>query len=311
MFNFIFKILSIFLLLQNIASSTELNKIIANIESQIITSYELKNKIKTILVLSNQELNQDNINKTKNQAMTTLINHKLKKEEVLKFNITENKVATNNHLISISKKYKTNVVGLKKLFDDYGLNFDYYFDEINTEYSWQKLIFKLYNTKIVLDENEINKELNESLSKQEDIEEFKLAEIEILIEGNLSNSDLINQINDQISKIGFENTAIKFSTSSSALDGGNIGWINSKSLTNNIKNLIKKMNIGDVSDPIEKSNSITFLKLLDKKVLDKNNLDLKLLKNKIIERNKNELFNLYSNSYLSKLKSNAFIQIKY
>ena len=84
MFNFIFKILSIFLLLQNIASSTELNKIIANIESQIITSYELKNKIKTILVLSNQELNQDNINKTKNQAMTTLINHKLKKEEVQK-----------------------------------------------------------------------------------------------------------------------------------------------------------------------------------------------------------------------------------
>ena len=36
--------------------------IIAKVEGEIISSYELKNKIKTILFLSNQQLNQNSIN---------------------------------------------------------------------------------------------------------------------------------------------------------------------------------------------------------------------------------------------------------
>ena len=41
------------------------NKIIAKIGNEIITSYELENKIRTILFFSKKELNQDNINQIK------------------------------------------------------------------------------------------------------------------------------------------------------------------------------------------------------------------------------------------------------
>ena len=39
------------------------NKILVNIGNQIITSYELKNRVKTILILNNKELNQENVKK--------------------------------------------------------------------------------------------------------------------------------------------------------------------------------------------------------------------------------------------------------
>ena len=39
------------------------------------------------------------------------------------------------------------------------------------------------------------------------------------------------EVNNQIEKIGFEKTAIKYSMSTTSLDGGKIGWINSKSLS--------------------------------------------------------------------------------
>jgi len=51
------------------ANSSVKNVIIANVETQIVSSYELKNKIKTILFLSNQELNQDSINQNKSLAL--------------------------------------------------------------------------------------------------------------------------------------------------------------------------------------------------------------------------------------------------
>ena len=61
----------------NICSASTESKILMSVGNQIITSYELKNRVKTILILSNKELNQDNVNRTKNQALNFLINFKL------------------------------------------------------------------------------------------------------------------------------------------------------------------------------------------------------------------------------------------
>ena len=75
------KIFIIFLFFQEICllGSVE-NKIVANIGNQIVSSYELKNKIKTIVFLSKQELNQKNINLAKEQAVRLLIDNKIKFE---------------------------------------------------------------------------------------------------------------------------------------------------------------------------------------------------------------------------------------
>ena len=55
------------------------NKIILKVEDEIITNYDLKNKIISTLILSNQQINQENINKLKKQSIELLIQYKLKK----------------------------------------------------------------------------------------------------------------------------------------------------------------------------------------------------------------------------------------
>ena len=54
------------------------NTIVVKIDDQIITSFEIKNKILTNLILSNQEINQENINNLKKQTLESLIQSKLK-----------------------------------------------------------------------------------------------------------------------------------------------------------------------------------------------------------------------------------------
>ena len=49
------------------------NKIIVKINNDIISSYELKNKILTTLILANEEVNQENINKSKPLVLKNLI----------------------------------------------------------------------------------------------------------------------------------------------------------------------------------------------------------------------------------------------
>ena len=300
--------LIIIMLKENISFASIQNKILVNIGSQIITSYELKNRVKTILVLNNKELNQENINNVKSEALNFLINFKLKKEEIIKYKIIANDKAVLKHLDSIASNYNTDKNGLETLFKNNGLSYELFLDGIKTEFAWQNLIFSLYQDKIKLNEKEIDEELNQILTKQKQTEEYNLAEIEIILENNVNDKKKIEEIEDQINEIGFKDTAIKYSTSLSALEGGKLGWISSQALSNIVLNTVKEMKPGDVSKPIFQSETATFIKLLDKRKISFNDINLKKMKSQIISQKKNELLNLFSNSYLSKIKNTTLIQ---
>ena len=300
-----------FINISNNSFALSTNKIIVTVENQIVSSYELKNKIKTVLFLNNQNINQENIDAFKKQALKQLIDFKLKKNEVQKFNIqVNNNEQVNNFFKNLSSKYQTDTQGIKKIFKDNKLDFDLYFNEIKTEFDWQKLVFQKFGNKINLNEKEINEELSNFIKIQKNFFEYKLAEIEIPLKNNSDDQKTIASINKQINEIGFEKTALKYSISTSAMDGGNLGWINSKSLSEEILKILKNMNKGDLSEPIIQTDTATILKLLDKKIINVTETDLDKLRNQIVNNKKNELLNLYSNNYLSKIKNNALIELK-
>ena len=286
------------------------NKIIANIGDQIITSHELKNKIITNLILNNQEINQNSVNENKKMALQALVNYKLKKNETIKYKIKPNKKAVDNYLERIASRYNVNIDDLKNIFKINNLNFELYVDEIQIEYAWQQLIYNMYNKKLLLDDKQVNEELNQLIKNQQGLVEYELAEIELLVGSSQEDIEQINLIKSELKTNSFENTAIKYSASSSALDGGNLGWINAKALSSDIATQLKNMKKGQVTEPIYKTNSILFIKLLGKKQTSLNLENKEKLKNKIIADKKNELLNLYSNNHLTKIKNNTFINIK-
>ena len=68
------------------------------------------------------------------------------------------------------------------------------------------------------------------------------------------------------------------------------------------------MQIGDISNPIKKQNKIILLKLNDKKISNYSDINKETLKKELINQKKNELFNLYSSSFISKLRNTKFIE---
>ena len=71
-------ILFIFLIFANSLFAQINNKIVIKIENQI-TEFEIRNKILSSLIISNEEINQNNIDSYKSAVLDTLINNKLKK----------------------------------------------------------------------------------------------------------------------------------------------------------------------------------------------------------------------------------------
>ena len=290
---------------QSIASIN--NKIIVIVENKIISSYELKNKIKTILFLNGQDLNQDNINKTKSFALNALINNKLKELELSRYKIEVDEKNLNNKLNQVASN---DLMQLKQNFKINNLNFDLYKNELKTELKWQKLIYLIYNKKVEINEKQIDKELNEILKKRTLIEEVNLSEIEILIDNNSSDKEKISNLFKEINRIGFGQTAKKLSISSTSSNNGNLGWISSKALSKKNYEILSKLKVGEISKPIRNVNSILVYKILDRRNIKSENFQKDDLKNNLIALKKNELFNLYSNSHLSKIKNTSSIIYK-
>ena len=113
-------------------------KIIAQVENEVITTYDMENEIRTLLVLSDQEITQENINKIKQTALNNLINLKLKEIEVNKFKVQLQKNAITNYLINISSN---DISSLKNKFLQNSINYDIYIKKIENELKWQSLIY--------------------------------------------------------------------------------------------------------------------------------------------------------------------------
>ena len=302
-FLFVF-LISILFNFQNIFAKVE-NNIVLKVENEIITNFEIKNKIIATLILANQEINQSNINKLKKQALDFLIKQKLKKIELSKYNLKVDQQKITSYLNSISSN---NINGLKEKFSISGIDFQLFYEELEIDFLWQKYIYQVYSNKIEIDEKNINQELENLLRNQTDVEQLRISEIEIYLNNDLTDQKKIMNIKEQINKHGFEATAVKYSISSTASNKGELGWLNAKSLNKKIFNVVSKIKVGEVTEPIITSNSALFLKLNEKKISKVDNLNIDELKVNLINRKKNEIFNLYSRSLLSKLKNNSLIE---
>ena len=89
-----------------------------------------------------------------------------------------------------------------------------------------------------------------------------------------------------------------------------MGWIDSTSLSSKVQEKLINLKPGNITQAIIQSNSILFLKLLNTKNLKIDEIDKNELKEKIIITKKNNLLNLYSNNYLSKIRNNTLIEMK-
>lgn len=297
--------INLLLFLSSVSIASSNFKIIVKVGNEIITSYELENKIKISLFLAQEKLNQNNVNELKKFSLESLINTKLKKEEIKKYNYNKgNEERTSNYFKNIAKKFNTNTENLKKIFIANNLDYNLFYEDIKTEFIWQNLVYEIYSKKISLDEQEIANELNKVILKQKSIIEYNLSEIETKI---LQKDELLN-LTEYINNFSFQKAAQKYSISSTSLDGGNVGWVNSESLSNSMLQLLQNLKIGQYSKPIKKDNSFFIFFLNDKRKIsnfDKKNLDE--LKKKIINTKTNDLLNLYSNNHLSIKRNNTLV----
>lgn len=284
------------------------NFIVVKVAGLAITSVDVENEILTNLIMNKQEITQTNIDKNKPFAIKNLINKTIKKKEVNKFEIINfSKIDLKLYIERIAKTFNTDTKGLKKIFKANSIDYDTFVKNHKIELLWNSLIYTIYKNQININIVEVEQEVQnyEQTGTDESIQ-FNLSEIEIL-KTEYSNDKFI-EILDTIKNESFEVAAMKYSMSSNGQDGGLIGWVKGKSLTNIYLKEIKKLSIKELSTPIFNEKTVTIFKLNNIKKNEEKNTTIEL-KEKIITQKKQDKLNLYSRSHFSNLEN--IISIKF
>lgn len=280
--------------------------IVAKVGNSIITSVDVQNEIIMTLVLSKQEINQENINNNKNAAIKNLIAQLIKESEIKKFKIENfNKKDLQDYVQKIEKSFQTDKRGLKKIFSQNNLNYDSLIEKHKIALLWNSLIYMIYNNQININVIEVENEV-EKIKNLENIE-YNLSEIEISKSEYSENK--IKEILELISKEGFESTAKKISISSTAQNGGLIGWVVSDALSEKFLKKIKNTSINQITSVILNEDSFSFLKINNIKK-DTNQVALSELKEKILSQRKNDKLALFSRSHFISLENSILIDFK-
>ena len=283
--------------------------IIALVNNEVITNFDVVKEGRYLKILNPQLKNLEN-EQISELAKQSLIKEIIKKNEITKFiNLNEKNDFVDEYLkqFLIRLGYENENV-FKNDLEKYNT---YSLEEIRLkskiEIYWNDLILSKYNDKININE----KKLLEKIEKFEGTykKEFFLSEIVFRKKSGEDLQNLITKIKKSINEIGFSNTANIYSLTDSSKFGGKIGWVNEEALSKQIYEKIYKLNINEVSEIIIIDNNLIILKVDDIKITKNQiNKDKELKKLITIERNK-KLEN-FSRMHFSRTKSNYLINEK-
>jgi len=301
--NFIYIFLTLFFFSKiNIALSLNV-EIIAKVENEIITNIDVNNEslyLKSLNPSLKNINNQDLLNFAKDSAIKEVI----KKIELQKIYELEQK----NQVIdlNIEQIYKKigfeNLDQFKNYLADNKLKFEEVYKKIEIETAWNQLVYSTYKDKIVIDE----KELEQSLDLKSESISYLLREIVFNYKTKDEIQNKYSEIKSYIMQNGFEKAVIDFSISQTKKDSGLIGWVSENSLTQNIREKISKLNVGDIMDPILIPSGVLVLKLEDKKI-SVNEKDKNIELEKLISFEMNNQLNNFSNIHFKKIKNKLII----
>ena len=284
-------------------------KIIATIDNEIITNHDI-DKERNYLRILNPNFSQLKDDQKMIIAKNYLIDQFIKKKEIEKFNITEsNKLPINDYLKNLYLRLGlNNEKEFKNLLEkNENYNLSEIKEKIKLELLWNDLIYRRYHDQVKINKSEILKKVNDM--KKNINKEYFLSEILFLKKKNVTIKKLYEEIKLSIQEIGFNNTANIYSISDSSKFGGKIGWIDEISLSKNVREKLKTINKGEITDLVKLGNNFLILKIEDIKI-KKTNIDEKKEINRLTNLETNKQLSKFSKIYFNKSKLNYSINEK-
>lgn len=259
---------SCLVLLQTLAA-IPLNKVVITVGTQCITQLDVENRLKFMALMSGISVTNENRNGLTQEAAKMLVQEQLELQEMTNSGLTIQDEAINNQVTEMAGRIGILPEKLDSFFAEKGIPMNTVRQFLTVQYYWPQYIKFKYPNVADISEDRVDLMYKDQLT-QKTKPRYLLAEIFIPVnapseEGSVQKQ--INMIHSELLKGGqFQMLAQQFSQSSSARQGGNMGWINLEILPEKARKLVQTMTVGQLSTPHRLDDGYVVYALIDKRM---------------------------------------------
>ena len=275
------------------------------VNDYIVTNIDIEKETSYLEILNPNIIELDS-SKIYDLAKKSIVKEIIKKNEINKFFVLEDKDFIDNKLLNdLLEKLDLNEDEFENLLTQ---KKSYTLEEIKKKLKidifWNDLIYYKFNKQIRINENEITNKVNKLKSSEK--KEYLLSEIIFEKKQTQSLNEYSSRIKESINEIGFKNTANIYSLSETSKFGGKIGWVDENNLSKVIIDNLNNLKEGEHTDIIQIGNNYLIL-MIDKIKIKKLKIEKEKELKKLIQFETNKQLSQFSKIYFNKVSVNYFV----
>jgi peptidyl-prolyl cis-trans isomerase SurA len=247
--------------------SQDIQAISAIVNDEVISRYDVQQRIKLIIVTSGIQPTQENVSRLEKQAIRALVNEKIQLQEAIKLDVPTSSEEIDLMLRRIASGNEMSAEEIINFISSNGVNSETLLNQIKAELLWNKIVRGRFGSYINISEDEISIVYNRTIESL-DREQYDISEIFIGFESKEEEVDALNLAKRLIEQLkngaSFAPVAQQFSQASSSGQGGYIGWVAEGQLNSKIVDALKGLSNKQISDPIKTVNGFYVVRLNEK-----------------------------------------------
>jgi peptidyl-prolyl cis-trans isomerase SurA len=269
-----FLILVTSLWLEPLFAAEVCNRVVAVVNNDVITLYELNNRMKEMTGVPAEELMQKNeamYRDARQKILELLIDEKIAQAKIKELRIQVSEKQVDNFLEKMKRDNQWTQEDLVAGLEKEGLSYEKYRERIKRDIERAQLIEYEVRSKIIIREEAIQKYYEEHKGTFGVAEKVHLAGI-FLMRRNLKSEEEMRELYKKAQDISaklkagadFGQMAGTYSEGPGARQGGDLGQFTVDHLEAGLKSVVEALPEGGISDPLVRPNGIQIIKVVKK-----------------------------------------------
>lgn len=253
--------------------SVLLDRVVAIVDDEALTQYELDNQKKTALAtMKQQNLTPPAPDVFEKQVLDRLITERAVLHFAKENGVKVDDTTVERAILRIAQDNKMSIDDFRKALAKEGLTYDKYREEIRKEITIQRLRDREVDQRISVSDAEVDAFLASQEAQAGGDAEYKISHILVLVPERASPDQVeakrrraeeaLKQVKDGTD---FAQVAAGFSDAQDALQGGSLGWRTPARMPSVFAEAVQKMKPGDVSDVMRTASGFHIVKLQEQR----------------------------------------------
>ena len=246
-------------------SDPYVRKATAIVNSEIVTGTDIDQRLALIILANGGQVSDEERGRLRLQVLRNLIDEVLKIQEAKAHEISISRAEIEQSYERVSRNFKRTPEQMSAYLRTQGSSDKSIKRQIEGELAWSRLLRRRVEPFVNVSDEEVAAVLKR-LEDAKGTKEYHVSEIYLsaTTENIAEVTANARKIIDQIRKGGsFPAYARQFSEASTAVVGGDLGWVRAEQLPDSLAAAAKELSVGQIAGPIETPGGVSILYLVD------------------------------------------------